>query len=76
MNERTTITEMSIKDGNKHVVLKTTLPELERVVSELRAGTKKWEDTSDKYNNIAIFCLSGGENSSVTFWLDNPNYLR
>jgi hypothetical protein len=72
-----TIKKMGVdENGNKHVLINTTLAELERIVSELREGTKKWEDTSDTYSNIAITCGTGGETSSIIFWIDNPKNIK
>jgi hypothetical protein len=55
--------------GVRSVLIKTTLVELERIVSELKKGSEEWGTKS------AIMCPTGSDDtkSSITFWIDNPN---
>ena len=71
------IEKMSVDEkGIKSVKVITTLKELEKIVFELKKETANWGKTPNKFNNIACCCPTGSDDSNVTFWIDNPSYIK
>lgn len=64
----------NINETEKTVTIATTIEELERVVGELKNGTKKWGQSEN--NTIAIFCNFECSEGNVQLWIDNPNYVK